>query len=126
MTSSRSSIKALWLIGVLAAIAVLTSIPFETEAVEEFFGRGREIQNPLRTEKFEEVITRFANFGAAIAGALMTLVVLYAGYLYLFSGGSEEMLKRARKALTWAVVGFIVILLARGAAELIKNILGTR
>lgn len=100
------------------AIAVFFSMPPEVRAVE--------IENPLKTEKFEDVIVRFANFGAAIAGALMTLVVLYAGYLYLFSGGSEDMVKRARQALTWAVVGFIVILLARGVAELIKSVLGTR
>ncbi len=85
-----------------------------------------EIKNPIQAKEFKDVITRFANFGEAIAGALMTLVVLYAGYLYLFSGGSEKMLTRARQALTWAVVGFIVILIARGVAELIKSILGTR
>lgn len=84
------------------------------------------IDNPLGTGEVKTVITRIADFLTAIAGAIATIVILYAGYLYLTGGGNPNQIEQARKALTWAIVGFAIILVARGIAALIENILTVR
>lgn len=86
----------------------------------------REIQNPIQARDFTAIIVNIADWAAAIAVPLMALVVLFAGYTYLTSGGNADQVKRANQTLTWAVAGFIIVLVARGVAELIKTILGVR
>ncbi|MBI2055697.1 MAG: hypothetical protein HYT42_02285 [Candidatus Sungbacteria bacterium] len=111
---------------VLAALKILLLFLISARTA---FGQGspQGIQNPIYpTESFTAIIVKIADWASAIAVPLMALVVLFAGYTYLTSGGNADQVKRANKTLTWAVVGFIIVLLAKSAAVLIKNILGVR
>lgn len=87
-------------------------------------GQAAEIRNPIAAENFQSIIARIADWAVAIAASLTTLVVLWAGYLYLLGGASEDNVKRAKSAITWAVVGFIVVLVSASVSALIKNVLG--
>ncbi|MDP3727502.1 MAG: TrbC/VirB2 family protein [bacterium] len=85
------------------------------------------IENPLGANSdFTTVIVRIADFLAAIAIPLTTLMVIYAAYLYLTGGANPDQIKRAHKAIIWAIVGFIVVLVAKGLSELIQNVIGVR
>lgn len=84
------------------------------------------IDNPIAADDFKDIVVRIANWAVAIAAPVVSLVVIWAGYLYLTGGGKPEQIKKATQALTWAVIGFIVVLIARGAAELIKNVTGLK
>lgn len=105
-----------------AGAAIILTLPLGAVLAEE----KATIPNPIASKEFKDIVNKVADWIIAIAAPILTVVALYAGYLYMFSGGSEEQLKRARQTLTWAAVGFIIVLLASGAAELIKNILNVR
>jgi|GEM_PF-945075 len=43
-------------------------------------------------------------------GAITTIVLVYAGFLFAFSGGNPSTVDKARKTLTWALIGMLVVL----------------
>jgi len=47
-----------------------------------------------------------------ILGSIFVILVIYAGYLWMTAGGNEEQVGKAKKLLTNAVIGLIVIMLA--------------
>ena len=86
-----------------------------------------EIGNPLgRGATFQTIIKNVTQWAIAIAVPLTTLMVVIAGYLYLTGGAKPEQIKKANQALTWAAIGFIIILASASAATLIRRILEGR
>lgn len=82
-----------------------------------------ELPNPLEAETFEEVVGDIAAWVYLIAIPLATLMILYAAALFMTSGGDEEKIKRAKRALTWAIVGVGIVVIGSGFIALIKDIL---
>ena len=79
--------------------------------------------NPLGPQSFAGIVQ-------AILGALFTLsipivaiMVMVGGYQILTAVGDEERLKTGRRTITYAVIGFAVILLANGVVSLIRSLL---
>ena len=85
--------------------------------------QAAEVRNPIEAKDFTDVVKAIADWAVAISIPLTALMVVYAGYLYLFGGASSENVERGRKALTWAAVGFIVVLVSGSVAALIKSVL---
>lgn len=48
----------------------------------------------------------------SILGIIILIFILYGGYLWLASGGNEQMVKKAKDILTNAAIGLIIILAA--------------
>lgn len=84
---------------------------------------GFELANPLRAESFEALVTDIASWLVAIAIPFATIMILYAAVLFMTSGGNEERVKKAKRALTWAIVGIAIIIIGAGFVTLIKDIL---
>lgn len=82
------------------------------------------IPNPLGCDDVGCVLQRIANFLLIIATPILTIMVLWAGYLFLTSAGNEQKVADARKALVWAVIGFAIVLINWGFASIIKEVLG--
>ncbi len=83
-----------------------------------------EIENPLGTEDFEELVSRIATWVFNIGIALATVVFLWSGFQFLISGGSDPKVAKAKKTMFWAVVGLIICLCGAGITTLIKEFLG--
>ena len=104
-----------------------TVIMFTLFAV--FIGEAAAIQieNPLgRDATFQTIIKSVTQWAIAVAVPLTTLMVVIAGYLYLTGGAKPEQIKKANQALTWAAIGFVIILASASAATLIRRILEGR
>ncbi len=84
-----------------------------------------ELPNPLDAESFEDLVNSIAEWFYTISIPLASIVILYAGALFMTSGGDEEKIKKAKRALTWAIVGITIIIIGAGFITLIKDILGT-
>ncbi|MBI2644322.1 MAG: hypothetical protein HYW95_02325 [Candidatus Wildermuthbacteria bacterium] len=69
-------------------------------------------------------ITTIYNWFFAFSVMILVLVVLYAGFTFLTSGGDPQKLAKAKSILLWAVIGFVIILLAQGISTTIENIFG--
>ena len=71
---------------------------------------------------FLGAICTIANILFTILIILAVVILLVAAFMFLTSGGSEEKTSSARGMLTYAVVGIVVALLAKGAVLAVGNI----
>ena len=82
------------------------------------------ICNPMTTDSFEGIIGGIIDFIFKIALFLVPLMVIWGGVLFVTAGGNPENIKNAQKIIFWSLIGFVVILLARGFSDLLEEILG--
>lgn len=82
------------------------------------------ICNPLNVDTIAGFIEQILNAVTILIGALSTIMITFAGILYLISGGSTEKMTTARKALFGAIIGIIVAVLARTIVLVIQEIIG--
>lgn len=87
---------------------------------------GIEIPNPLFTSDLVSLIDRIATWLLGIGSTIAVIVVLWAAFLFMTSGGSKDQVTRARQTLWYAVIGLTVLLLAKGVTLFIQNVLSGR
>jgi len=84
-------------------------------------GNG-ELCNPLKSTSITDFLLTIIEVILIFAIPIVVLFIMYAGFLYVTSQGDEAKIKKAHSALTWAIVGGVIIL---GANLIIKVIQGT-
>lgn len=68
-------------------------------------------------------IIRIINIALAIAGLVAVLFLIIGGFRYITAGGNEEAGESARKIITNAVIGVVVIILSFVIVRVISNAL---
>jgi len=71
------------------------------------------------------VFNRVYNTAILSAGAVFIIWMIISGIRYMAAGGDEKAVASARSALTYAVLGFILILAAYAIINILGNLLGT-
>ncbi len=81
-----------------------------------------EIQNVTNSESsMRQMVLRFINFFLFFLGLLATAFVIYGGFLYITSQGEDSNVEKAKKILTFAALGILVVLIS---FALINTMLG--
>ena len=81
------------------------------------------IENPLgNITSIEELLLAILNVFIVIATPIIVLFIIYAGFMYVTAKGNAEQIQTATRALTYAIVGAVLILGAVALAEVIKNV----
>jgi len=70
------------------------------------------------------VFSLILHFIFSLAGIAALFFVLLAGFKFVTSGGDAKQVEEARKTLTYAIIGLIVILLSFAIINLISQITG--
>lgn len=83
-----------------------------------------QIENPLEGESFEDIIDGLINFIFEIAILAVPLMIIWAAFLFVTSIGDIDKINQAKRIIIYALMGFAVILLAKGLIAIIKEILG--
>lgn len=81
------------------------------------------LPNPLNTSSFQELIEKITYYISSVVGGLAVIVFIWAGILFLTSGGSETQLSKAKKALFYAAIGLAIALAASGLIVTIKYVI---
>ena len=81
------------------------------------------IENPIDTDTFQELINNIITFIWWIALALLPLMIVVAGFYFVTAAGDPAKVEKAKGIILYTVIGFIIILLARGFVELLRTIL---
>ena len=87
-------------------------------------GSSGEFKNPLQADTFQKLVERLINFAFVVSLVLAPLMVLIAGLVWLTAGGRPDAITRGRNILYWTLIGFTIVLLARGLIAVLKSILG--
>lgn len=68
--------------------------------------------NPLKAEDVPTLIKSIANYLLTITGTIMVIVLIWNGIRYMTAGGDERRAESAKKAIRWALIGVVVILVS--------------
>jgi hypothetical protein len=79
------------------------------------------LENPLRIGTLEELLVAILNIIMVLMVPVIVFFIIYAGFLYVTARGNAEQVKKATTALTYAVIGAVLILGSVAISEIIKN-----
>lgn len=82
------------------------------------------IPNALACADLRCVVLQVIDKLILFAYPILTLLILWGGFQILTAGGSSERVTSGRKTIQWAVIGFVLILLAKGFAAVIADVIG--
>ena len=85
-----------------------------------------QLVNPLRANTFEELISRIVNWLLVIGAPILTLFIIIGSFQIMTAGGNPENITKGRHTITYAVIGYALLLLSSGIIYIIKDVLGAR
>lgn len=99
-------------------LLVLILIPFITFAIE--------ITNPLGTTDIQGIMKNILNAIFSIVGIIAVAMIVWGGIQLMISGGEEEKRQAAKKTITYAIIGLIIVILSSAILEFIMRALRGR
>ena len=80
------------------------------------------IPNPLKAQNFEQLLNGIIDFLFYLSLGLVPLVIVVAGFYFITAEGDPQKIDTGKKLLRWAIIGFIIVLAAKGIIQLLKQI----
>ncbi|MEY2665652.1 MAG: hypothetical protein RLZZ480_757 [Candidatus Parcubacteria bacterium] len=77
--------------------------------------------NPIKVDSIQDLLELILRLVIIIATPLVVLFIILAGFKYVTARGDARQVEDATKALTYAVIGGILIIGATAIATIIKN-----
>ncbi len=84
------------------------------------------IKSPINATSFEALVGNITNFIFWVALALAPLLFLIAGFYILTAGGDPNRVTTGKRIMIYTLIGFAIILFARGLIALLQNVLGVK
>ncbi len=106
----------------------LTALLFAVSLPAKIFAQGKQttlsfsIKNPIKANNLTNFIHDILNIFLEIGIPVITLFIIYTGFLFVSAQGNEEKLKTAKASLLWTLVGAALLL---GSWVLAQAIQGT-
>ena len=86
---------------------------------------GNSIAGNVATLDCVPIIVHNIIFGAFLfSGIVAVILIIYSGIKFILSGGDPKQVEGARKTMTYAIIGFILILLSFVILNLISTVTG--
>ncbi|MFC1595142.1 pilin [Patescibacteria group bacterium] len=85
------------------------------------YAEGETFPDPLGGKTLPELIDDIMSWVIMIALPIASIMIIYAGFLFVTSKGNEEKLKKAKSVLLWAIIGTAVVIGAKGLAAAFVN-----
>ncbi|MCK5123562.1 MAG: hypothetical protein KAQ87_05465 [Candidatus Pacebacteria bacterium] len=82
------------------------------------------IKNPVKTSIFAKIIENTLMWSLSIIGSLALLMLIIGGVMYIGSAGDEQKVLNAKKIVTYAILGTILILVSYAVVVVVGGILG--
>ena len=82
-----------------------------------------DIKNPVKASNFAELIENTIMWTLSIVGSLALLILIFGGVMYIGSSGDEQKVLTAKKIVTYAIIGLILILLSYAIVVILEGIL---
>lgn len=86
-------------------------------------GTSITLPNPLGVSNINDLIGKIIDGLIVFATPVAAAMVIWAAYLFMTSAGEPDKITTARSALLWTVVGYVILLLAKGIGLIIQNFL---
>lgn len=87
-------------------------------------GTGTTFINPLTYDTVEQITTSLLDNLQKIVALLAIVFIVIGGLMYIFSAGDDKKIETAKKIITAAIIGFVIVLIAPSLLKEIGDILG--
>lgn len=77
--------------------------------------------NPIKVDSIQGLLEAVLAIIVVLATPIIVFFIIYAGFLYVTARGNAEQVKQATRALTYAVIGGVIVLGAMAIATIVKN-----
>ena len=112
--------KTIIFLFLLIAVFSLSFIGF---ARAEDPASGLTFVNPLVPTTVEEVVNKILSSLRNIVAILAIVFIVIGGLMYIFSTGEEKKIETAKKIITGAIIGFVIVLIAPTLLQEIGKVL---
>jgi hypothetical protein len=82
-----------------------------------------ELKNPLAFTSLQDFIVAILNIVIVIAAPIVVIFIILAGFKYVTARGNATSIQEATRALTYAIIGGVLIIGAVAIAEIIKGLI---
>jgi len=82
------------------------------------------IENPLTATSFEQIVGNIIDFIFKIAITLAPLMIIIGAFYIMTAGGDTNRVTTGKNIILYTLIGFAIILLAKGLVAVIKQLLG--
>ncbi len=84
-------------------------------------GQGGGLSNPLKAQTITEFLVNILDILLTLALPVIVFFIIYGGFKLVTAQGEPGKITDARKAITWAVIGGVVVLASKLILEIIQN-----
>lgn len=116
-TPINKSIALLPALMVIASSARAESL--RTTVFSEFDDAGFEAGFDILGPSLAETVGGYINSMLGLLGVVLVVLIIYAGFLWMTAGGSEEKIKKAKGILSNSIIGIVIILAAYSITEFV-------
>ncbi|NMC51826.1 hypothetical protein GYA54_03810 [Candidatus Kuenenbacteria bacterium] len=106
---------------VLGAVAFL--LPESINAADDIYGVNYGAATGLSGEDIRITVIKVIRAILGTLGVIALVIILYAGFLWMTSAGSEEKIAKAKKIILNAVIGLVIIMMAFAIVQYIFKVL---
>ena len=81
-----------------------------------------ELENPLKVGSIEGLLNEILQIFIVIATPIVIFFIIYAGFMYVTARGNPTNIEKAHRAITYALIGGVLIIGAVAIGEIINNL----
>jgi hypothetical protein len=74
---------------------------------------------PDQTGSVQSIVGRLINVSLSLLGTIFVVLIVYAGYLWMTSGGDDTKVANAKKLLASSIIGLFIILTAYAITRMV-------
>lgn len=89
-----------------------------------FFCVADVLTTDCATDDICQAIVKIKNYVLMLGAVVVGMMIIIGGFLYATAGGNEKQVDTAKKTITYAVIGMIVMLAAEIITNSVKKLLG--
>lgn len=115
--------KKYLIIGGFWLMASLLILPFIGSAANLNAGVNALTETGLGTRDLKDTITSVINIVLGFLAIVATVAILVAGFKWMTAGGNEEKIESAKKLLTGAIIGLVIVLISYAVARFVISAL---
>jgi len=105
-------------------LAIFALLPTSTFAVTAYDSPSVSIKDPGSID-LVTVINKLITWVLLLVGGIAILFIIWGGFQYITSSGNKDKAEAAKQTLTYAVIGLVVIVLAKVIVNLVTNTAAT-
>ena len=115
-----------WLIGIMSlvwALGLMSLSPATVNADLDVWGSSTNAYNSigLSTSDPRDVVAGIIKVVLGFLGTIAVVLIIVAGFQWMTAAGSEDKIAKAKKIMTAAVIGLVIVLMAYALSTFVIN-----